>query len=225
MSKRISNEVKLITVKNIIDNRVGLRDAARSLGIAYQSIQRWIAIYKGFGTEGFNKRNEHHKYTSELKEQAVTEYLDGNSSLMDICIKYKIRSNKQLRDWIIKYNSHNKLKTSGTGGITVMTKGRTTTYKERIEIIKYCIENENNYAETAEKYRVSYQQVYSWIKKYKIKGVESLQDGRGKRKKESEMSELEKLKAKNKLLEAENHRQLMEIEFLKKLEEVERRRF
>lgn len=28
--------------------------------------------------------------------------------------------------------------------------------KERIEIIKYCIENENNYAETAEKYRVSY---------------------------------------------------------------------
>ncbi|WP_100067724.1 helix-turn-helix domain-containing protein [Clostridium butyricum] len=106
-----------------------------------------------------------------------------------------------------------------------MTKGRTTTYKERIEIIKYCIENENNYAETAEKYRVSYQQVYSWIRKYQTQGIEALQDGRGKRKKESEMSELEKLKAKNKLLEAENRRQLMEIEFLKKLDEVERRRF
>lgn len=39
------------------------------------------------------------------------------------------------------------------------------------------------------------------------------------------MFELEKLKAKNKLLEAENRRQLMEIEFLKKLDEVERRRF
>ena len=35
MSKRISNEVKLITVKNIINNRVGLTEAARSLGIAY----------------------------------------------------------------------------------------------------------------------------------------------------------------------------------------------
>lgn len=225
MSKRISNEVKLITVINIINNRVGLKDAARSLGIAYQSIQKWIAIYKGFGTEGFNKRNGNYKYTSELKEQAVTEYLGGNSSLMDICIKYKIRSHNQLQDWIMKYNSHNKLKTSGTGGIFLMTKGRTTTYKERIDIINYCIENENNYAETAEKYKVSYQQVYSWIKKYQTKGIEALQDGRGKRKKESEMSELEKLKAKSKLLEAENHRQLMEIEFLKKLDEVERRRF
>ncbi|WP_162266670.1 helix-turn-helix domain-containing protein [Clostridium botulinum] len=106
-----------------------------------------------------------------------------------------------------------------------MTKGRATTYKERIEIIKYCIENENNYAETAEKYKVSYQQVYSWIKKYQTQGIESLQDGRGKRKKESEMSELEKLQAKNKLLEAENRRQQMEIEFLKKLEEIERGRF
>lgn len=106
-----------------------------------------------------------------------------------------------------------------------MTKGRTTTYKERIEIIKYCIENENNYAETAEKYRVSYQQVYSWIRKYQTQGIEALQDGRGKQKKESETSELEKLKAKNKLLEAKNRRQLMEIEFLKKLDEVERRRF
>lgn len=75
------------------------------------------------------------------------------------------------------------------------------------------------------KYKVSYQQVYSWVMKYQTKGIEALQDGRGKRKKESEMSELEKLKAQNKLLEAENRKQLMEIEFLKKLDEVERRRF
>jgi transposase-like protein len=100
MSKKISDEVKLITVKNIINNRVGLREAARSLGITYQSIQRWIAIYKGFGVEGFYKTNGNNKYTSELKQQAVAEYLDGNSSLMDICIKYKIRSHKQLQDWI-----------------------------------------------------------------------------------------------------------------------------
>ncbi|WP_294378867.1 transposase [uncultured Clostridium sp.] len=117
MSKRISNEVKLTTVKNIMDNKIGLNEAARSLGIAYQSIQRWIAIYKGCGVEGFSKTNGNHKYTSELKQQAVTEYLNGSSSLIDICIKYKIRSNKQLLDWILKYNSHNKLKTSGCGGI------------------------------------------------------------------------------------------------------------
>jgi transposase-like protein len=89
-------------------------------------------------------------------------------------------------------------------------------YDERIEIVKYCIEHRNNYAETAQKYQVSYQQVYTWTTKYENEGVEALLDRRGKRKNKSEMSELEKLKAQNKLLEAQNSRQQMEIEFLKK---------
>jgi Mor family transcriptional regulator len=41
-----------------------------------------------------------------------------------------------------------------------MTKGRKTTLQERIEIVQYTIANDLNYQETAEKYRVSYQQVY-----------------------------------------------------------------
>lgn len=88
-----------------------------------------------------------------------------------------------LMNCIIRYNSHNKLKTSGFGGINVMTKGYNTTYKVRIEIIEHCIENDNNYAETSEKYKLSYQQGYSWIKKYQTKGIEALQDWRGKCKK------------------------------------------
>ena len=48
-----------------------------------------------------------------------------------------------------------------------MTKGRKTTFEERILIVIYCIEHQNNYTETAQKYQVSYQQVYSWITKYK----------------------------------------------------------
>ena len=105
-----------------------------------------------------------------------------------------------------------------------MTIGRKTTFDERVEVVKYCIEHQNNYAETAQKYQVSYQQVYSWTSKYQKYGVEALQDKRGKRKSKDEMSELEKLKAQNKLLEAENRRKQMEIDFLKKLDEIERRR-
>lgn len=106
-----------------------------------------------------------------------------------------------------------------------MTNGRKTTYDERVEIVKYCIEHQNNYAETAQKYQVSYQQVYMWVSKYEKGNVEALQDRRGKRKDENEISELEKLKAQNKLLEAENHRKQMEIDFLKKLNEIEGRRY
>jgi transposase-like protein len=106
-----------------------------------------------------------------------------------------------------------------------MMKGRRTTFDERIEIVKYCIEHQNNYAEAAQKFEVSYQQIYAWTSRYENCGVEALQDRRGKRKAADEMSELEKLKAQNKLLEAQNSRQQMEIDFLKKLDEIERRRF
>ena len=37
-----------------------------------------------------------------------------------------------------------------------MTKGRNTTYEERVEIVSYCIEHGNDYTATIEKYGVSY---------------------------------------------------------------------
>ncbi|WP_257675834.1 hypothetical protein [Clostridium felsineum] len=45
--------------------------------------------------------------------------------------------------------------------------------------------------------------------------METLNDNRGKRKSESEMSELEKLRAENKILMAEKERSQMEVSFLK----------
>lgn len=105
-----------------------------------------------------------------------------------------------------------------------MTKGRKTTFEERVEIVQYCIKHNHNYAETAEKFSISYQQARSYTVKYEEKGVEGLQDRRGKRKSQDEMNELEKLRAEVKILRAEKKRAEMEISFLKKLEEIERRR-
>lgn len=80
---------------------------------------------------------------------------------MDICKRYGIKSTCQLRNWIVKYNGHENLKASGTGGTPIMTKGRKTTFDERVEIVRFCIEHQNNYAVTAKKFQVSYQQVFS----------------------------------------------------------------
>ena len=54
--------------------------------------------------------------------------------------------------------------------------------------------------------------------------MEALRDRRGKRKSEAEMSELEKLRAENRILRAEKEYAQMEADFLKKLAEIERRR-
>lgn len=61
------------------------------------------------------------------------------------------------------------------------------------------------------------------VKKYSENGFNALVDRRGKNKSFEELSESEKLSAQLKLLEAENRRLKMENDFLKKLEEIERR--
>lgn len=105
-----------------------------------------------------------------------------------------------------------------------MTKGRKTSFEERIEIVEYCIAHDHNYTATAEKYEISYQQARNYTVKYEDGGVDALQDRRGKRKSEDMMSELERLRAEVKLLKAEKKRAEMEASFLKKLDEIERRR-
>ena len=65
-----------------------------------------------------------------------------------------------------------------------MTKGRKTTYEERIAFVKECIENGYNYIEISEKYKVGYQQIYTWVQKYKKDGEDALKDRRGRHKKD-----------------------------------------
>ena len=163
-------------------------------------------------------------YPKETKEAAVQDYLMHKLPVKEILKKYKMRSATQLRKWVKKYNGHEELKTSGTGGSIIMTKGRKTSFDERVEIVQYCIAHDHNYTETSEKYGVSYQQARSYTVKYETGGVEALKDRRGRSKPEEEMSELEKLRAENRILRAEKERAEMEASFLKKLDEIERRR-
>ena len=61
------------------------------------------------------------------------------------------------------------------------------------------------------------------MKKYNKNGYNVLVDRRGKNKAFEELSESEKFSVQLKLLQAENRRLKMENDFLKKLEEIERR--
>ena len=106
-----------------------------------------------------------------------------------------------------------------------MAKGRSTTLDERLEIVMYCLQHEKNYDLTARCFNVSYQQVYHWTKKFEANGEEGLNDKRGKRKDEPELTPEEKTRREIKRLELENERLRAENAFLKKLEEIERRRF
>lgn len=161
------------------------------------------------------------KYPAELKLKAVQDYLNGGGSQREICKKYGIFSHTTLQDWILWYNGHREFKErSSAKGEIYMTKGRKTTQEERVEIVAFCIEHGKNYGLTIETYKVSYQQIYSWVQKYEEKGVEGLTDRRGKAKPENELTEEDRLRQENKILQAKIKDQEMEIALLKKLREL-----
>ena len=167
------------------------------------------------------RRKKNKKYSGELKLKAVQDYLKGGGSLRDICHKYKIKNEKSLREWILWYNGHREFKErSSAKGEIYMTKGRKTTQEERVEIVAFCIEHGKDYGLTVETYKVSYQQIYAWVRKYEEKGVQGLTDRRGKAKPENELTEEDRLRQENKILQAKIKDQEMERALLKKLREL-----
>ena len=155
----------------------------------------------------------------------VKEYLEGKGSARDLCYKHDILSITTLLNWVNSYNSHEGLKDYNPKGEIYMTKPRKTTIEERIEIVQYCLNHDKEYKLAAEQYDVTYAQIYQWVKKYLESGEEGLADKRGKRKEESRLTELEKLQRENARLKHQLELKERENIILKKLKEVERRRY
>ena len=220
---RYSAEEKISAVQEYLDGKDSINSIAKRLDITFQAFKQWVNNYEAMGADAFMTCHNKH-YSKAEKEQAVAAYLAGEGSHMDICKKYKIHSTTQLRRWIKKYNGHEELKASRMGDTGIMTKGRKTAFNERVEIAAYCISHDHNYTETSEKFKVSYQQARNYTVKYENGGINALQDNRGKRKSENSLSEIEKLQAELKMEKAKRKKAEMEASFLKKLDEIERRR-
>lgn len=225
MSKKsYSLEDKIQIIRALNDGEYSVGELEAIYNVSNVAIYDWIYKYETYGLEGLKKNSTWKNYSKELKLAAVKDYLSGQYSLREITRKYEISSDSCLRRWIKKYNSHRELKDVSKGRSCFMTKGRKTTWNERIQIVLDCLENEKNYQKTAEIYEVSYQQVYQWVRKYENGGEEALKDKRGRKKEEIELTQDEMIQLQIKKLERENERLRAENLFLKKLEEIERRR-
>jgi transposase-like protein len=219
---KVSPEEKVRLVCEYMSGHLSASEFARQYKTKDQVLYDWVRLYQTRGAEGLIPASRFRKYSPELKIRAVRDYLDGAGSLRALCTKYDISDDEMLRRWVKWYNSHGDFKQPSNGGVIYMAKGRSTTLDERIEIVSHCIASNKDYGKTIERYGVSYQQVYGWVRKYEKDGPDGLADRRGKRKVEAAMSEVEKLRAQLKLKEAENLRLQMENELLKKLEALER---
>lgn len=224
MSKKSYSAEEKYEILKALGDEHSTHEIASIYKVHHSSILEWKHKFDKFGLEGLKESSTWKKYSKELKLSAIKDYLSGDYSIREITRMYELSDASVLRGWIKKYNSHSELKDTSQGRTSSMTKGRKTTWEERIQIVLDCLGNGKDYQEAANTYNVSYQQVYQWVKKYEDGGDEALKDRRGNKKEEVKLTPEEKFKLQMKKLERENERLRAENLFLKKLEEIERRR-
>lgn len=192
-----------------------------SLNINHKLLGEKYQRYKLYGVNGLLPKTKNNSYSSSFKLQIVNEYFNEGLSIAQLAIKYNIPSGRTVRDWIIRYTMGKENKTYSPKPEVYTMKARKTNLEERIEIVKDYIKNNSDYKTIAEKYSVTYGQVYNWVKKYKAHGSVGLEDGRGKGKPQSIMTEDEIKDAEIKALKERNKYLEMENEVLKKRRELE----
>ncbi|WP_459446056.1 transposase [Ligilactobacillus salivarius] len=209
-----SLEERLEVVLLYLSGQVGSSRLAKQYGVSGHTVQDWVHAYRHDGVAGLKESHTWRHYSPELKWQACQDYLSGKYSVYECCDRYNISSHSVLRGWLKRYTS-GKTFTEKSGGSTRMKAKRKVTQAEREEVVTYALKHGKNYQATADKFNVSYQQVYNWGRKFEKDGSSGLVDRRGQRKKQlepaKELTEVDRLKLENErlkqeklMLEAEN---------------------
>ena len=222
---KYSAEQKIQACEDYLSGRKSAAEIAMQLGMGKGGkghVRQWSKMYKAHGSSVFEETHHNKSYSKEFKEKVVREYLTGRGSFRDLAVKYSIPSDETIRQWVSSYNNHIELRDYDPRSEVYMAKGRKTSFDERLEIVKYCLEHDRDIKNTASLYKCSYAQVRSWLIKYEVDGEEGLTDRRGIRKKEEELSDLEKAKRQITKLEREKEEFKRKYELLKKAESLER---
>lgn len=81
---KVSVEDKIYAVNLCFDGKESQHRIATMFDVSIASVQQWIRNYQSMGMDAFTLK-ENKKYSKELKQQAVMDYLAGRGSQDDIC--------------------------------------------------------------------------------------------------------------------------------------------
>ena len=173
--EKFNAEKKIAIIKAYKAGEVAYSQLREVYGMNPDEIYGWISKYKRHGEAAFRRGAGNAGYSREIKQQCVEEYLRGEGSLDSITTKYNLSTKEMLRRWVMRYNANRELKDYDPKREVYMAEARRkTTLAERKEITEYCIAHDKDYKGTAALYGVSYNQVYTWVKKYLTSGGSGL---------------------------------------------------
>lgn len=226
-SPKCSKEVKIKACEDYHSGKGSYLSIAKQIGVNKSTVHFWYRTYQEHGEKAFEHSSRNRSYSKEFKESIVQSYVSGNSSLLDLSSKFDI-SSKVVRRWIQRYyNGIEQAEYNPKVEVYTM-ESRTTTFDDRLEVVKWVINHDMNYKEAASKFAIKYSIVYSWVRKYLRDGEDALRSHkRGPKAKvvidEEKMSEVDRLKYELEREQALRKRAEFELEVLKKKEEFEKK--
>ena len=185
----------------------------------------WAHRYEALGESGFESSNKNKSYSKEFKLKVINEYLSGKDSFRGLANTYNISTPEIVRSWVLAYNNGEEIRDYDPKSEVYAMKSRKTTLEERLEIVKYVLDNNNDYKGAADHYNVPYSNVFNWVKKYNSSGEEGLSDKRGRPSdnQSKELTELEKKDIEIEKLKRQLEREQKVNEVLKKNLEIRER--
>ena len=213
---KFSKEVKINACKKYNAVKGSFGSIAKEVGCAESVLRKWYYDYINHGDSIFDEKPLNSSYTVEFKLEVIDEI--KKSSIRAASSKFGI-SVSVVRKWFLSYNNGETIKDYSPCSEVYTMKARKTTFEERIDIVKYVLENNNDYKGAADTYSVPYASVYQWVQKYLKYGEESLRDSRGRPKTgelRQGLTELEKKDIEIERLKRELERHIRTEEILKK---------
>lgn len=152
---RHSIEQKLSALRMMEEETYTWKEIQEAHDVSKDTLQLWKVKFDTGGIDALKESRTWKHYTKEQKIATVRDCLDELTEV-GVLSKHQISSRSVLYRWIKKYASHSELTDSRKGMDRAMAKGRKTTFEERIEIVRYCLDNGRNYQRTDEIFAVSF---------------------------------------------------------------------
>lgn len=215
-------ETKIKACKEYEKGNKSFVEIGEEINAGDTTVSYWYAKYKEKGPDSLKAKTSKGSFSKEFKMNIIEEYLTGNHTYQQLGHKYEI-SHSTVSKWVNMWYNGIELKDTKQKREDNSMK----TYKERIEIVKWVLNNNKNYKKAAEKYNLNYALIYKWTQTFLKEGEEGLKyKKRGPKFKTKidpgKLTDTEKLKYELEKEKELRKRLELELEILKKKEAVEK---
>ena len=184
--QKLSKEVKVKACEDYEKGNGSFEKIADEIGTDKSSLRKWYLRYKKHGPSVFETSNKNRTYSKGFKLSLIEKYTSGKFSLADLSAEHNINIGVIL-NWVNKWYNGIEIKDYDPKGDVYTMKSRRTTFEERLEIVKWVIENNMSYKDAADKFSITYALVYKWTRAYIDNGPEALKYQKRGPKSKSEM--------------------------------------